>query len=48
MDENKNHDDVNESKYSYILNGTLYFIILRDDEVERFRCRYGLSLTKVD
>ena len=36
-----------EHKYSYTLNGTLYFIILRDDEVERFRCRYGLNLTKV-
>lgn len=36
-----------EHKYSYTQNGKLYFIILRDDEVERFRCRYGLNLTKV-
>lgn len=36
-----------EHKYSYTLNGKLYFIILRDDEVERFRCRYELNLVKV-
>jgi len=37
-----------EHKYSYTLNGKIYFIILRDDEVERFRCRYGLNLIKLD
>ena len=37
-----------EHKYKYTLNGTLYFIVLRDDEVWRFQERYGLKLIKVD
>ena len=37
-----------EHKYKYYLNGKLYFIVLNDDEVERFRIRYGLNLIKAD
>lgn len=36
-----------EHKYSYYLNGTLYFIILCDDEVDIFAERYGVSLTRI-
>lgn len=37
-----------EHKYSYTLNGTLYFAVLRDDEVETFKERYGVNLIKVN
>ena len=37
-----------EHKYSYYLNGTLYFVVLRDDEVGRFAERYGVSLVRID
>lgn len=36
-----------EHKYSYKLNGNLYFIVLSDDEVERFSRLYDVMLTKV-
>ena len=37
-----------EHKCSYYLNGTLYFVVLRDDEVSRFSERYGVSLMRVE
>ena len=37
-----------EHKYSYYLNGTLYFVVLRDDEVSRFSERYGVSLMRTE
>ena len=37
-----------EHKYSYYLNGTLYFVVLRNDEVDIFAERYGVSLMRVD
>lgn len=37
-----------EHKYSYYLNGTLYFVVLRNDEVGKFAERYGVSLTRID
>ena len=37
-----------EHKYSYYLNGTLYFVVLRDDEVSRFSERYGVSLMRAE
>lgn len=35
-------------KYSYILNGTLYFIVLNDEDAERFRRKYGIVLQSAD
>lgn len=37
-----------EQKYSYYLNGTLYFVVLRDDEVGIFAERYGVSLMRTE
>ena len=37
-----------EHKYSYYLNGTLYFVWLRNDEVGIFAERYGVNLTRID
>ena len=37
-----------EHKYSYYLSGTLYFVVLRDDEVSCFSERYGVSLMITD
>lgn len=37
-----------EYKYSYYLNGTLYFVMLRDDEVGVFAERYGVSLMRTE
>ena len=35
-----------EHKYSYMLNGKLYFVILRDNEVEKFSRLYEVVLTR--
>lgn len=35
-----------EHKYSYYLNGTLYFVVLCEDEVCQFADRYGVSLLR--
>lgn len=37
-----------ERKYSYYLNGTLYFVMLRNDEVGTFAERYGVSLMRIE
>lgn len=37
-----------EHKYSYYLNGTLYFVVLRDDEVGIFSERYNVSLMRTE
>jgi len=42
------NNDGQEHKYSYYLNGILYFVVLRNDEVCRFAERYGVSLVRID
>lgn len=37
-----------EHKYSYYLNGALYFVMLRNDEVGIFTERYGVSLMRTE
>ena len=39
---------MNEHKYCYRLNGILYFVILHDDEVERFCRFYDVWLERCD
>ena len=36
-----------EHKYSYVLDGKTYFVVLRDDEVERFERLYEVGLSLV-
>ena len=36
------------NKYSYNLNGTLYFIYLTADEKLKFEARYGIALKECE
>ena len=37
-----------ERKYKYYFEGTLYFVLLNDDEKERFENFYGVTLYPQD
>ena len=37
-----------EHKYSYTLNGKIYFVLLTDDEKRKFEAKYEVCLSRCD